>query len=297
MKQSNNTFQRNLLYSIALFGTGAIFGGLVMLFGFILITGGTAEPSQPISAPTLAVSAIEPTEIMVADAPEPTQELVTGEIQEESAQTEEVVIVPTLEPTIEPTVAPSPTAEPTLAPQLFRINSEQSEARFSVYETFPEGTAIGRTNQIAGDIIVDFNAPANSQLGIIRVNLRSLETDDPKRDISIRCCVLLTAQDIYEFGEFAPISFSGLPDSVEVGQLYAFSVTGNLTIRGTTQQSTFNVELLVNSLEELRGRAKTSVNRKDYNILNNADNGFDYHGVVEEIELEFDFVANAVPQN
>lgn len=293
MNQSNNTFRRNLLYSIALFGTGAIFGGLVTLFAFITITGGTAEPSQPISAPTLAVPAAAPTEVVIADAPEPTLEVAASEVQEQNNQIEE----PTLEPTLEPTVEPSPTAEPTLAPQLFRINSEQSEARFSVYETFPEGTAVGRTNQIAGDIVLDFNAPANSQLGVIRVNLRSLVTDDPKRDQSIRCCVLLTAQDIYEFGEFAPIALSGLPELVEVGQLYTFNVTGNLTIRGTTQQATFDVELFVNSLDELRGRASTIVNRSDYNILNNADNGFDYHGVVEEVELEFDFVADAVTQN
>ena len=297
MTQSNKTFRRNLLYSIALFVTGAIFGGLVTLFAFITITGGTAEPSQPISAPTLAIPAAEPTEAIVADAPEPTQEIAPSTVQEEIVQVEEAAPEPTLEPTPEPTIEPSPTAEPTLAPQLFRINSEQSEARFSVYETFPEGTAVGRTNQIAGDIIVDFNTPANSQLGVIRVNLRSLVTDDPQRDQSVRCCVLLTAQDIYEFGEFAPTALSGLPETVELGQLYTFSVTGNLTIRGTTQQATFDVELLVNSLEELRGRAKTTVNRSDYNILNNAENGFDYHGVVEEVELEFDFVADAVVQN
>ncbi len=282
---------------MALFGAGAIFGGLVSLFAFITITGGTAEPSQPISAPTLAAPVSASTQTVIAEVPLPTQELLAPVVQEEGAVTEEIKNEPPLEPSLEPTIEPTPTAEPTLAPQLFRIDSDQSEARFSVYETFPEGTAVGRTNQIAGDIIVDFNTPANSQLGVIRVNLRSLVTDDPQRDLSIRCCVLLTAQDIYEFGEFAPSALSGLPEEVEVGQLYTFSVTGNLTIRGTTQQATFGVELLVDSLEELRGKAKTTVNRSDYNILNNADNGFDYHGVVEEIELEFDFVADAVSQN
>ena len=186
MNQSNRNFRKNLLYSFALFGTGAIFGGLVTLFAFITITGGTAEPSEPISAPTLAIPDTAPTEVAaMVDTPEPTQELAAPVVQEKNNQAEEIIVEPTLEPTPESTVEPSPTAEPTLAPQLFRINSEQSEARFSVYETFPEGTAVGRTNQIAGDIIVDFNTPANSQLGVIRVNLRSLVTDDPKRDQSL----------------------------------------------------------------------------------------------------------------
>ena len=297
MSQSRRVFRKNILYSIALFVTGAIFGGLVTLFAFITITGGSAEPSQPISAPTLALPIDTPTEVVVAEAV-PTQPLPTPAVQSDENVVAESVVEPMIEsqPTLARTLEPSPTIQPTAAPQLFRIISDQSEARFSVYETFPEGTAIGRTNQIAGDIIVDFNTPANSQIGTIRVNLRSLVTDDPKRDLSIRCCVLLTAQDIYEFGEFAPTALSGLPEQVEIGQIYTFSVTGDLTIRGTTQPTAFDVELIVVSTDELRGRAKTIVNRSDFNILNNADNGFDYHGVEEQVELEFDFVAGIVLQ-
>lgn len=278
MNKSNRVFRKNIFYSLALFGTGAIFGGLVTLFAFITVTGGSAQPSEPISAPTLALKSNAPIqhEAMVASIPTQPQTL------------------PTVSAEI---VATQPaTLESEITSRLFRINSSRSEARFSVYETFPIGTAIGRTNQIAGDIIIDFTTPANSQLGTIRVNLRSLKTDDSKRDLSIRCCVLLTAQDDFEFSEFVPISFSGFPEQVEVGKIYNFTVTGDLTVRGTTQPTTFNVELIIKSFDEILGSAKTIVNRSDFNILNNDENGFDYHGVEEQINLEFDFVAEAVNQ-
>ena len=183
-----------------------------------------------------------------------------------------------------------------LSPQLFRIVSEESEARFSVYETFPEGTAIGRTDQIAGDIIVDFNNPSNSQLGTIRINLRTLQTDDPDRDRSIRCCVLLTARPEYEFADFVPTSIGELPSQVELGQPSSFQVTGDLTLRGVTRSVTFDVNLTVIDADVLQGFATTAVNRMDFSILNDADNGFDYHGVEEMVTLEFDFVARSVPE-
>jgi polyisoprenoid-binding protein YceI len=286
MNRPNRVFRKNIFYSLSLFGTGAIFGGLVTLFGFITVTGGTAEPSQPLSAPTLAIEAVPILESPVSDSSPATQ----GE--ELPTPVAEVVIGSTIEPTTEPTITP----EAELASRLYRIDSSRSQARFSVYETFPEGTAIGRTDQIAGDIIIDFNTPVNSQIGTIRINLRSLKTDDPKRDVSIRCCVLLTSQDAYEFGEFVPTSITGLPDQVELKKIYNFTVTGNLTIRGTTQPTTFDVEVIVGSLDRLLGSAETVVNRSDFNILNNSDNGFDYHGVEEQIDLEFTFEANAVTE-
>ena len=285
----NRNRNRNLLYSITLLVIGAIIGSVVTLYLFITITGGTATPSEPISAPTLS---LENSGVPTLQAtPEPVATEVA--IEPEAPTLEPTAIEPTaIEPTVE-TVPPSPTPQP---PQLFRIVSAESEARFSVYETFPEGTAVGRTNQVAGDLIVDFVTPANSQVGTIRINLRTLQTDDPDRDKSIRCCVLLTAQDQYEFAEFVPTNLLGLPEQVQLGQPIAFSVTGDLTVRGTTQSVTFDVALNPVSENELQGFAKTVVNRSAFGILNNDENGFDYHGVVEEVTLEFDFVARAVSE-
>ena len=295
--EPSNT-SKNILYSLMLFGAGAIVGGFAGVFIFISITGGSALPSEPISAPQLSLE----TENSMNQGEQASGEtdpsrLIDNEsneaviISEEAIDNEssEVAIVSESEMVVE-------SATTILSPQLFRIVSEESEARFSVYETFPEGTAIGRTDQIAGDIIVDFNNPSNSQLGAIRINLRTLQTDDPDRVRSIRCCVLLTARPEYEFAVFVPTSIGELPSQVELGQPSSFQVTGDLTLRGVTRSVTFDVNLTVIDADVLQGFATTADNRMDVSILNDADNGFDYHGVEEMVTLEFDFVARSVPE-
>lgn len=298
---------QTLLFGLGMFALGAIVGGFASVFLFLQITGGSATISEPISAPTLSVAQFQSNQPEQVEAVETVQveQLIPTVALTEMVPTTEVAVIsteipptPTLLPS--PTLAPSPTVAPLPTatiplPQLFRIEADRSQARFSVYETFPEGTAIGATNQIAGDIIIDFETPANSQIGIIRINLRSLQTDDPKRDQSIRCCVLLTGRDEYEFGEFKPTSISPLPAQVTFDQPIPIQITGDLTVRGVTNPVTFDVTLRLPDATELHGLATAQVNRYDFGILNNTDNGFDYHGVADEITLEFEFVARIVP--
>jgi len=295
--KAHNQGWKLLVFGAVMFGFGALIGGIVSVFIFIRITGGTGEPSVPISAPTLSIqSETLPTEnAQVADSVSPTLTPIPTEIISTSPASvaQEVIIVPTT--TTIPATAVVPTASVS-AQQLFRIVSAESEARFSVYETFPEGTAVGRTNQVAGDIIVDFNNPSSSQIGTIRINVRTLQTDDVDRDRSIRCCVLLSAQDIYEFADFVPTLITGLPEQIAIGQTVPFQVTGNLTLRGTTNPVTFSVSLTLVNASEIRAFADATVNRSDFGILNNSDNGFDYHGVEESVSLSFDFIARQVDQ-
>ena len=297
LRSTSRSTWANLRFSLGIFGLGAIVGGFVGIFLFLQITGGSATVSEPISAPTLSLEEFESSqplqvEAVATEQPIPTVAPTEVPPTEVAVAAAETLPTPTLIPS--PTVAPLPTATvPT--PKLFRIEAARSQARFSVYETFPEGTAIGATNQIAGDIIVDFVNPSNSQVGTIRINLRSLQTDDPKRDQSIRCCVLLTGRDEYEFGEFKPTSISPLPAQVELNQPISVQITGDLTVRGVTHPATFDVTLNLPDETELHGLATAQVNRRDFGILNNADNGFDYHGVVDEVTLEFEFVARLVP--
>lgn len=308
MKVQNNGWKL-LLFGAVMFGFGAIVGGIVGVFVFIRITGGTGEPSIPISAPTLSVqSIVTPTEIGQAlSIVEPTlipQPTTTPQFRPATSPTSTVPqpirIIPSatfIKPTVvQPTATSIPPTPINAPPRLFRIVSDESEASFSVFETFPLGTAIGRTNQVAGDIIVDFNNPSHSQIGTIRINVRTLKTDDPDRDRSIRCCVLLSAQDIYEFADFVPTTITGLPDRVQVGERVSFQVSGNLTLRGVTRSVTFTVSLTLTSLTEIRAVADATVNRSDFGILNNSENGFDYHGVEETVSLSFDFVARQVEE-
>jgi len=286
----NNTWKL-ALFGVGMLGIGAVIGGISGVFLFIRITGGTAAPSAPISAPTLSLEMIststESAGTFTTNSPTGMPTLVAG------AAVTEVTTTPTLALSSQGLMTVTPAV---LSPQLFRIVSEESEVRFAVSETVPVGIAVGRTNQVAGDIIVDFNRPSNSRIGVIRINLRTLQTDDADRDRSIRCCVLLSAQDAYEFSDFIPTAISGLPELVQIGQEVAIQVTGDLTLRGTTRTIMFDVSLTIVSVDELRGLGRTVVNRSEFGILNDAENMFDYHGVDEAVILEFEFVARAVQQ-
>ncbi|MCK6580843.1 MAG: YceI family protein [Anaerolineae bacterium] len=263
---------------------GAVIGGVGGVFVFIRVTGSNDQPSAPISAPTLSLDSltIVPTTAAVVSTVQPTTAPTTASVVP-SATHDMAAMSSVAMPTAVPVV---------LARQLFRISTSESVVRFAVDETIPPQTAVGTTNQIAGDFIIDFANPANSQLGVIRINLRTLRTDDPDRDNSIRCCVLLTAQDAYEFTEFVPTSVTGLPTQVSLGQTVDLQVTGNLSLRGVTRPVTFTVRMTLGSAEEIRGEATAFVNRSDFGILD--DDMLAYHGVAEQVRLEFDFVARAV---
>lgn len=316
-----------LLFSGLIFGLGAVFGGFVSLFVFIRITGGTGEPSVLISAPTLSIHSKTipiPTEIAQLSEPvNPTATPIPIEIVPTSPATVAHGILKVPTSTIRSSIVdsegqtadisatqPSPiptstirsivtdtiaTPKTTSELQLFRIVSEESQVSFAVEETLPLGTAIGHTNQIAGDMIVDFKTPTNSELGTIRMNLRTLQTDRLDRDYSIRCCVLLTAQDAYEFSDFVPTGIAGLPErQVSIGETILLQVTGDLNLRGITQSITFDVSLTVVSQTELTGEASATINRSDFEILNNPENRFTKHGVAETVILAFDFVARRI---
>ena len=79
---------KNVYYSILIFGAGAIFGGVVSVFLFLNITGGSAEPSQPISAPQLS---LEP-DANLSQAAEPGNEANSSELVE--TESNELIIPP-----------------------------------------------------------------------------------------------------------------------------------------------------------------------------------------------------------
>ena len=144
---------------------------------------------------------------------------------------------------------------------VFSIVSEESEASFSLEEDLRGNrvTVIGTTNQVGGDVAIDFTNPSASDVGTITINARSLETDNGFRNRAMRSDILQSAQDEYEFITFAPTSLSGLPDSVDVGETYTFDIIGDLTILDTTTEVTFNAEVTVVSETEITGSATTNI--------------------------------------
>ncbi len=198
-----------------------------------------------------------------------------------------------------PTPAPTqpPAAEAPAAPasgeSLFEIDPARSEARFKINEVLNGSpkTVIGVTNQVAGQIAVDRGNYASTRLGEVRVNARTLTTDNEFRNRAVKNRILLTND--HEWIVFTPQSLTGLPAEVKLGEAFQFQITGDLTIIGKTQSVTFNAEVTALSETELKGLATATVRYKDFGIF--IPEVPSVTGVEDDVILEIEFTAVPVP--
>ena len=256
---------------------GVAVAGVAWLF--IFFSGGTGEASEPISAPqlTLPPATAAPATAAPATAAPATAAPATAAPQPEATQ------------------APAP-PQATGDAKLFRIVPEESEARYEIDELLRgEPTrVVGLTDQVAGDIIVDFANASASQVGVIRINVRTMETPEDRRDRAVRSRILQSAEDQFEFVDFTPTALEGLPDSVAVGDTASFTIVGDLKIREITAEARFQATVTVVAEDRLEGTAEATILRSTYNLVIPqvpfvADVG-------EEVLLGIKFVATAVDQ-
>ncbi len=278
---------------VVLFGLGALTGTLISN----AIFAGSGEASEEISAPTLdpnviptasysqlqatneaLVTALEEAQAALEATPQPTEEV---------ASTEEAAVEPEEEPA---TVAQAATAERVL----FRIAQDSSEARFKIDETLGgrDIVVVGTTDQVAGDVVVDFGNPGSSQIGTIRINVRTLRTDNNFRDDAIRGRILQSSRPEFEFAEFVPSAVSGLPSSVNVGDTIEFQITGDLTLRDVTRTVTFDATVTVTDADSIEGLAATTILYRDFNLTVPQPPNVSF--IADEVVLEIAFTANRV---
>ena len=150
-------------------------------------------------------------------------------------------------------------------------------------------TVIGRTNQVAGSILIDPTKPANSQIGTIRVDARTLATDSSMRNRVIERAILQSDQ--FEYIEFKPTALAGLPQSVALDQPFTFQITGDLTIRSVTHPVTFDATVTPVSATQMKGTAAATIQRADYNLV--IPSVPSVADVSEDVQLQIDFVATA----
>ena len=193
---------------------------------------------------------------------------------------------PANQPAVPATAAP---AQASGSGKVYHIDPSQSEAHYEVSETFFQGNrlnlAIGRTKGVAGDVLVDFANPANSQIGTIVIDVSQLTSDEGRRDNFIRHSFLESSQ--YPQATFKPTKIEGIPASVKPGDQLTLKVTGDLTVKQTTKPVTFDVTLTAGQ-DKVSGTASTEVKLSDFGVgpiqiamLQTEDNA----------KLVFDFVA------
>ena len=306
MTQKTNRSSNRLIWLLVPLAFAA--GVAVGVLGLLWATGGNSTPSQDIGnvVPTLSLDNDEadPTEEMVEPTAEPTEAMAdptqepTEAMADPTEEPTEAMAEPTEEMTEEPVDAESASASGLPEQALYRITTDESEARFKIDETLSGNdiVVIGATDDVAGDIIVNFANPGDSQLGQVAVSARTLKTDNDLRNQTIRGRILLSSQDEYEFVTFVPTEFVSLSsDPVNVGDTLEFEVTGDLTIRGATQTVTFDTTVTVVSEDRIEGTAVTEILYADYGI--SVQTPPQVGGLGDVVTLELDFVALLVDES
>lgn len=122
--------------------------------------------------------------------------------------------------------------------ELFRI-SDGSSATYSTTERIAgkDSTVEGSTSLVAGEIAVNRDDIRRSRIGTIVVNIEALESDSALRDKRIRHDFLESTE--FPYVEFDPTDITGLASAADEGVEHEISVDGDLTVKETTQPTTF----------------------------------------------------------
>lgn len=173
----------------------------------------------------------------------------------------------------------------------FVIDPSSSEVRFTLDEILRGNptTVIGTTDQVAGEIAIDFENPGNSKVGTILINARTLATDNDFRNRAINNEILDTGE--FEFITFTPTALVDFPENPQFGEEFNFQIVGDLTIRDITREVVFDVNATAVSETQIQGYGSTMVARADYDLK--IPNVPSVANVDEEVLLEIEFVANA----
>ncbi|UCG23225.1 MAG: YceI family protein [Chloroflexota bacterium] len=247
--------------------------------------------SMPEVEPVEEAPVEEPTEVMAEEPaayPAPEEPATTPDTEDAAYPAPEEAESSSSESEAYP--APEAEAEaPASVLRIYEISQEDSQVRFELNEELrgQPKTVVGVTDQVAGEMAVNLSDLASTQVGVIRINARTLATDNNFRNRAIQNEILDTGA--HEFITFTPTSVDGLPASAAVGEEVAFTISGDLTIRDITQPVIFNVTATAVSEGELAGTASAVVLRADFGLeipsVPNVAN------VEEEVELYIDFVA------
>jgi polyisoprenoid-binding protein YceI len=175
--------------------------------------------------------------------------------------------------------------------QTLTIVPEESQVFYTVDEQFlregiVDATAVGVTQEIEGEVMLDPENPQNTEISTITIDISAFESDEERRDQAIRENWLESAT--YPIATFEPTSIEGLPESYTEGEELNFQIVGDLTVREQTQPVTFDTVAVYDG-EALRGTATTTVQMTDF--------GFEPPNIANVLRAEndalltFEFVA------
>ncbi|HLH23364.1 MAG TPA: YceI family protein [Chloroflexota bacterium] len=169
-----------------------------------------------------------------------------------------------------------------------------SEARYRAREQFVgaplPNDAIGATNAVDGQIVVDTAHNVVPDASRVTVDLRSLQSDQRQRDQYIQQNTLQTAQ--YPTAEFVPIEVRGLPTPLPASGALTFQLAGDLTVHGVTRPVVWDVQAQLDG-GTASGTATTPVTLADFGMAKPSVARI--MSIDDTIVLELDFQMASAP--
>lgn len=176
----------------------------------------------------------------------------------------------------------------------FIIDPDQSTARFEIDEVLNGNPThvVGTTDQVVGQVRVDLSDLSTAEFSDIVVNARTLTTGTDRRDRAIRGPVILdSASDANELITLTVTSVDELSGTAGMGETVEFTITGDLIIKGNTQQVTFDATVTQTDATTIEGSATAEVTRAMFEI--GIPSIPSVAGVTDEVLLGIEFVAVA----
>ncbi len=172
----------------------------------------------------------------------------------------------------------------------FMVAPTGNEARYRVREQlvgidFPTD-AVGKTQAVTGMLVVQPNGTIVADSSKIIVNVQTMKSDKSGRDKTIRTTAIET--DKFPTVEFVPQSFAGL--TAKPGATDAtFTMTGNITVHGTTHPVTWDVTAH-SAGNDVLGTALTKFTFQDIDVVPPKKSVLLVAiSVADTIKLEYDF--------
>ncbi len=174
-------------------------------------------------------------------------------------------------------------------PLRYGVVADRSEARYRVREqlagfSFPND-AVGTTTAIQGSIAFDARGRVLSSESRFTVDLRTLRSDEARRDNYLRRNTLET--DRYPTAALVPTEVRGLGIPFPQTGTVSFELVGDLTIREATRRLTWEATATVNG-QEVTIRARTAFRFADFGLR--VPRVASVLSVEENIQLETDLL-------
>lgn len=240
---------------------------LIMIFAFGLAAcGSDTAVSEPTAQPEVEV---EPTAISEEGAEPETVEPTGFEIGAEADQVRTFVI------------------DPARSSASYLVDEEFFADALAKFNIQPgESDVVGSTNEISGELQINFGNPELLESGTFVVNLVSLTTDQNRRDDYIRDNHLESNK--FPEASFVLTSIAGLPETYTLGEAINFDLTGDLTIRDLTREVTFNTTATLEN-GVLSGVARLPLQMTDFGI--EPPNFINTLTVANEFVIQVEFTA------